>query len=762
MSQDWLIGLRPDKWWTGKKPLRGICPGVDEDGFYHSLSQLNFKNANRQDVLNYFDNTWTMTEVLFSGLQGEEAFTCPPIHQLRHPLVFYYGHPAVFYINKLRKAGVINEPLNAYFENIFEVGVDEMSWDDMSKNEMRWPEISEITEYRRKVYNLVRDLILNDPRLDPQRVPISLSTPAWSLAMSFEHERIHLETSSVLMRELPLRYLLKPLQWPLSKVSDEVRKETENWPEISLVSIEKGRVKIGKPDNFPTFGWDNEYGHRELNVAPFKVSQTLITNVQYLKFIEEGGYQEPNYWSEEGWAWRSFRDTSLPSFWIPKKSTALYQYSIRCIFDEIGFQPDWPVIINFHEAKAYCNWKTVKEKAKSPFRLLTEAEHHRLRASVKKEKNGEAVISQNINLKYGSEGSVYNQISNGISDIFGNVWQWCEDVFNPLPGFSVHPYYEDFSTPCFDGKHQMIMGGSFASTGDEAQPYARFHFRPHFFQHAGFRISQSVEEVGLYGSDYESSKLLSQYLLLHFSDPKEIFPFEFGPREALSFPQRCANLVIEESRKARVPMRSVLDLGCAVGGSSFILSQYFESVIGVDFSTSFIAAANHLKSVGEITFHRQEQGDINFPVKAKKPTGSRSERIQFLEGDACNLPPQLYNFEVVMMANLLCRLPDPKACLKSMSGKRGVVCPGGLLILFSPYSWLEQYTPKSNWLGGRMEKDLKISSSSEIKNLLGGEFNLLKTADIPLLIREHERKYQYIVSHMMVFQRKFPLYQSEA
>ncbi|MGZ3749305.1 MAG: hypothetical protein ACXVCD_18355, partial [Pseudobdellovibrionaceae bacterium] len=93
MSQDWLIGLRPDKWWTGKKPLRGICPGVDEDGFYHSLSQLNFKNANRQDVLNYFDNTWTMTEVLFSGLQGEEAFTRPPIHQLRHPLVFYYGHP---------------------------------------------------------------------------------------------------------------------------------------------------------------------------------------------------------------------------------------------------------------------------------------------------------------------------------------------------------------------------------------------------------------------------------------------------------------------------------------------------------------------------------------------------------------------------------------------------------------------------------------------------------------------------------------------
>ncbi len=746
-SQDWLMGPRPNMWWTGKKP---------SPGFYHSLPQLNFNDITRQDLLNYFDNVWTMTEILFSALQGEQAFTRAPIHQLRHPLVFYYGHPAVLYVNKLRVAGLLNEPVNPHFESLFEVGVDEMSWDDMSKNEMRWPAIREITEYRRTVYNLVKNLIMEDPQLDPKTLPISQLTKSWALVMAFEHEKVHLETSSVLIRELPLKYLSKPSQWP----SSEISKEIKNSSEMGFVSLEKGLCKIGKPNDFPTFGWDNEYGHHELNVAAFKAAQTLTTNLQYLEFVNDGGYRESKFWSKDGWNWRSFRNTKAPTFWVAEGPAGLHEYSIRRIFDMVPFQPDWPVIVNFHEAKAFCRWKTLKENSEIPFRLTSEAEHHRLRTNINPKS------TWNTNLKYGSEVSVNKHTSNGIGDIFGNVWQWCEDEFNPLPGFAAHPYYEDFSTPCFDGKHQMIMGGSFASTGAEAEPYARFHFRPHFFQHAGFRVIQSaagahytsamrVNKAGpLGGSDYESSELLSQYLLLHFSDPKVVFPFDFGPTEALSFPQRCASLVIAEAKKAKGPMKSVLDLGCAVGGSSFVLSQYFESVTGVDLSSSFIAAANHLKAADEIEFDRKDQGEIRTRLTAKKPKDSHPERIQFLEADACNLPPQLNNFDAVMMANLLCRLPDPKACLAAMSGKNGAVRPGGLLILFSPYSWLEQHTARAHWLGARRENNTAISSSDEIKQFMDPDFNLLKTSDVPLLIREHERKYQYIVSHLMVFQRK--------
>jgi formylglycine-generating enzyme required for sulfatase activity len=62
----------------------------------------------------------------------------------------------------------------------------------------------------------------------------------------------------------------------------------------------------------------------------------------------------------------------------------------------------------------------------------------------------------------------------GFNDVFGNTWEWCEDHFNGLPGFKTSYMYDDFSTPCFDGRHNIIMGGSWISTGDEASRYARF------------------------------------------------------------------------------------------------------------------------------------------------------------------------------------------------------------------------------------------------------------------------------------------------
>jgi hypothetical protein len=95
-------------------------------------------NYTAEYLLEYFQNSWCLTEVIFSGLI-EEAFYRPPYHNLRHPLIFYYGHPASVYINKLRVAGLLQNSVHAIYEAIFETGVDEMSWDDMSKNEMEWP-----------------------------------------------------------------------------------------------------------------------------------------------------------------------------------------------------------------------------------------------------------------------------------------------------------------------------------------------------------------------------------------------------------------------------------------------------------------------------------------------------------------------------------------------------------------------------------------------------------------------------------------------
>ena len=132
-NNEWLSTQRDaDEWFTGLKP--SICPGSDANGTIRSLPLPKLDSVTRQAAKDYFDNSWTLYETLFAGLNGEEYFYRPPVHGLRHPQIFYYGHTACLYVNKLRVSGVLDKPVNAYFESIFEVGVDEMLWDDMHKN----------------------------------------------------------------------------------------------------------------------------------------------------------------------------------------------------------------------------------------------------------------------------------------------------------------------------------------------------------------------------------------------------------------------------------------------------------------------------------------------------------------------------------------------------------------------------------------------------------------------------------------------------
>eukprot|EP00670_Eutreptiella_braarudii_P006215 CAMPEP_0174284918 /NCGR_PEP_ID=MMETSP0809-20121228/7113_1 /TAXON_ID=73025 ORGANISM="Eutreptiella gymnastica-like, Strain CCMP1594" /NCGR_SAMPLE_ID=MMETSP0809 /ASSEMBLY_ACC=CAM_ASM_000658 /LENGTH=819 /DNA_ID=CAMNT_0015380573 /DNA_START=40 /DNA_END=2499 /DNA_ORIENTATION=- len=781
-DEDWLAGDRPSYWWTGKKPED--CPGF-VDGVLVSLPlpNLNAGSYTRQSLLDYFDNTWTITEVLFSALQSEEPFFRPPYHQLRHPLVFYYVHPAALYVNKFRLAGLLDEPTNQIYEQLFETGVDEMSWDDMSKNCESWPTIRECTEYRRVVYKRVRKMLQTHPKLDGQAM--SLKDDVYAVAMVFEHERIHIETTSVLMRELPVSLIKKPPQWPSIHPSAPADSspspvEGQDFPVNRFVGVAGGIVELGRGAEVDSFGWDNEFGSTEMNVQGFEAQEFLITNGQYWEFVRSGAYVSEEYWTPEGWGWRVFRNAKWPTFWVPDGPQGLHQYKLRVVFDIIPMPWAWPAVVNLHEAKAYCNW--LAQKLQKPCRIPTESEHRLMRNASTRDKSngperdpvlglrGDQFLEQglaNMNLGCSSEGAVNcgKPSSAGIYDSMGNVWVWCEDWFCPLDGFRVHHLYDDFSTPCFDGKHSVIMGGSFISTGNEASIHARFHFRPHFFQHAGCRVvigegsgtkrpsttdQKSRREVSAAAAlelEAKAERLMHQVVHLHYAGADRLAPPDAG-----LYPKRCAELVADLCSRLNVPTESLLDLGCSVGGTCFQFAQSFGSVMGIDLDEKAIKLAETVKSTGSSPYTYVEEGNLVTSTLAKAPECDRS-RVKFLVADACCLPPDLGIYSVVFMANLIDRICSPKSVLGRMAGLKGVVQIGGLLVNVSSYTWDEAYTNEGAWLGGMEVNGQECKGVDGLRAALGDAFEYVEERDLPFSLREHARKYQYVVGHVTVWRR---------
>ncbi len=248
---------------------------------------------------------------------------------------------------------------------------------------------------------------------------------------------------------------------------------------------------------------------------------------------------------------------------------------------------------------------------------------------------------------------------------------------------------------------------------------------------------------------YETDRGLSEYLLFHYGVAgKGLSPLTSAFQQG-NFPERC----VTESLSVRsLPKKArALELGCAVGRASFELAKHCEEVVGIDFSERFISVANHLRKHGSFRFNCVEEGELFQRGKAVVPTKIKRQRVRFETGDATQLRPDLGTFDVILMANLIDRLPNPRQCLRQLPG---LLNPGGQLIITSPYTWLLEYTPRKNWLGGFTRADKAIKTLDTLKEILDPDFRLRQRRDLPFLIREHARKFQLGIAEATVWVRK--------
>ncbi len=234
---------------------------------------------------------------------------------------------------------------------------------------------------------------------------------------------------------------------------------------------------------------------------------------------------------------------------------------------------------------------------------------------------------------------------------------------------------------------------------------------------------------------YESARLLGEYLLFHYGGEKETFGTGPGPREGLHFAERAVNDLIDPTR---LPANATaIDIGCAVGRSTFELARLVSRAKGMDFSRSFIGAAQELAAAGERESAVAVEGERSEPFTARVPAGIDRSRVEFAVGDAMDVPAAEPACDVVLAANLICRLPEPIKFLRRLPS---LVKSGGQLLLTTPFSWLEEFTPRANWIMGAR------GSFEALREILAQDFALEVTRDLPFVIREHARKFQFGVA----------------
>ena len=678
----------------------------------------------REEIKKQFLQTYELDEKLFDLLKDKEFLYQQP-NRLRHPLIFYYGHTATFFINKLALANIIKKRVNPRFESIFAIGVDEMSWDDLNSGHYTWPTYEETKAYRNEVKQIILDLI----DTLSFTMPINWDSSMWIILMGIEHENIHIETSSVLLRELDIKFL------KTEEIFSYKNEALTTYPKNELLEVKGSTITLQKNRENPVFyGWDNEFSFHKAIIKDFQASKYLVSNGEFLEFVKEGGYNKPEFFSTEGKEWLDFTQAKHPPFWIKKDDS----YFLREINRVIPLALNYPVDINIYEAEAFCKYKS--SKLGFEVRLPSEDEYYALYNYTNAQEK-----EANIGLIQFNQSSVNKYKFDDFYDVIGNVWQWSLTPIYPFDDFITHPIYDDFTTPTFDDRHALMKGGSFISLGNEILKEARYAFRKHFFQHAGFRYVKSTNEYRTKLNDnvYETDELIAQYCDFHYGSEN------FGVKNFCLNSVELLNPYLKNINK-----KKALDLGCSVGRSTFELAKIFDEVIGIDFSTNFINVGIKLKIYDSLIYKVKKEGEIfEEKIVSLKELGLEKikDKVTFMQGDACNLKDIYTGFDLIFCSNLIDRLYYPQKFLDDIPSR---INKDGLLVLLSPYTWLEDYTPKENWLGGYIKDNKEVKTLDTLKENLLVDFELLETIDVPFVIKETSRKYQHTISQMSIWKKR--------
>jgi iron(II)-dependent oxidoreductase len=270
-----------------------------------------------------------------------------------------------------------------------------------------------------------------------------------------------------------------------------------------VVAVPAGRTVLGAARDSIRFGWDNEFPEQEVDVPTFLIDRTPVRNRDFLEFMDAGGFDRRELWTEDGWEWRRRQDVWHPPFWRPVDGGARGRWVYRALFDELPLEDvlDWPVSVSWAAAAAFARWRGA--------RLPTEPELHRAAygtpaGTLRPFPWGEAApdgTRGNLDFRHWSPTPVgaYPDGASawGALELVGNGWEWTSTAFAPLRGFEAMPNYPEYSADFFDGRHYVMLGASWATDARLVRRSFRNWFQPHYpYTFAKFRCAYDGDAAG--------------------------------------------------------------------------------------------------------------------------------------------------------------------------------------------------------------------------------------------------------------------------
>jgi len=377
-----------------------------------------------------FLETRQQTEDLCKPLEVED-YVVQPIVDVSPPK-WHLGHTSWFFEEFLLKPYKSNYKIfhedfsfvfNSYYEN---VGKRVLRTD---RGNLSRPGVAQVYKYRQYVTNQMLSLLENGISKDYEEI----------LLIGIHHEKQHQE-----LLVTDIKYILgnNPL---FPKYNDVfIENPIQDYP-FQWISMEEGIYEIGF-DGKEDFCYDNELNRHKVYLQDYKISNKLVTNKEYLEFIENGGYKNFNLWHAEGWEWLNQNQIANPMYWH-KIDNVWYQYTLKGL-EKLAM--DAPVShISFYEAFAYAQWK----ECRLPTEFEWEAAQHLFE--------------------------------------WGSRWEWTQSAYLPYPGYTKAPGAIGEYNGKFMVNQTVLRGGSVATPEKHTRSSYRNFFQTNLrWQFTGIRLAK--------------------------------------------------------------------------------------------------------------------------------------------------------------------------------------------------------------------------------------------------------------------------------